>query len=201
MTVRQYGLNTNFRFLGPYLVQVPARRYGLAIELTLPSPLYLSDLASILPGFLQNTTSATQKYGLGSDSSLPSPYPPSQSPKQYGPGSEESFSGPYFCLLSKKTSEETQNSGKQQALVEVNIAGLPKTSGHSRPLPFTSLTLPVLADDFPVGDRLALMLHAPVDASLQVIDIFRILAKAFAGRVGNLSNIVTVACGCFHDDI
>ena len=35
----------------------------------------------------------------------------------------------------QKTSEETQNSGKQQALVEVNIAGLPKTSGHPPLIP------------------------------------------------------------------
>lgn len=76
-----------------------------------------------------------KRYGLGSDSSLPSPYTPPRQQKQYGPGSEKSFSGPYFCQLSKKTSEETQNSGKQQALVEVNIAGLPKTSGHSYPHP------------------------------------------------------------------
>ena len=75
------------------------------------------------------------KIRTGSDESLPSPYTPPRQQKQYGPGNEESFSGPYFCLLSKKTSEETQNSGKQQALVEVNIAGLPKTSGHSYPHP------------------------------------------------------------------
>ena len=75
------------------------------------------------------------------------------------------------------------------------------SDGHSVPIPVFRDLFSFLTGYFPVRDRFAFVGHTPVNASLQVIDVFRILAKAFAGRVGNLSNIVTVACGCFHDDI
>ena len=48
---------------------------------------------------------------------------------------------------------------------------------------------------------LAVVFHTPVNTPLEIFHIFRILAHALPGRVGNFGHIHAVAGGGLHDDI
>ena len=45
------------------------------------------------------------------------------------------------------------------------------------------------------------MLHAPVDAALEVVDVSGVLAHALAFNVGDLGYVLAVAGGGLHDDV